>query len=161
LWPFNLFDEEIANTELFGAEPKLVMNNQNVYYRSSKPLILKAPSRILWYVSYNKNYPGSKGIRASSLVEEIAIAGPKELFRRYQHLGIYEWQNVYEIAQHDINKEIMAFRFTNTELFDKTINYCDLKNIIFNSEGKNISLQAPYEIKQESFYTLYKMGIEK
>ena len=59
-WAMHLFDVEIASQDLFGGEPKLILNAENVYYRSSFPKVLHSPGRVLWYVSSgNKRYQGS------------------------------------------------------------------------------------------------------
>ena len=156
----NLFDEHLASSDLFGAKPKLALNTENVYYRSSFPAKLCAPSRVLWYVSDDSDFPGSKKIRACSLISEVVIDKPKELFRKYQHLGVYEWKNVYEVAHGDIEKTLMAFRFQRTELFRRPIDLNLLREIMLESEKKNVNLQSPFEITSNSFNELYKIGTE-
>ena len=49
-WAMHLFDEDIAKQDLFGGEPSLILNAENIYYRASVPKVLTAPGRILWYV---------------------------------------------------------------------------------------------------------------
>ena len=118
-WAMHLFDYELGNQHLFGGDPHLVLNVENVYYRSSFPYILEAPARILWYISEGKaKYPGSKAIRACSYLDEILVDKPKILFSKFQHLGVYHWDDIYKVAKFDVNNEIMAFKFSKTELFE-------------------------------------------
>jgi GNAT superfamily N-acetyltransferase/predicted nucleic acid-binding protein len=46
VWAMHLFDPDIAKQDLFGAEPSLIFNVENVYYRASRPKVLSAPARI-------------------------------------------------------------------------------------------------------------------
>jgi hypothetical protein len=46
-WAQNLFDEGLANQELFGARPELVLKREQVYYRANQPCGLETPGRIL------------------------------------------------------------------------------------------------------------------
>ncbi len=112
IWALNLFDPFIASQDLFGGEPRLRLNIENVYYRSPRPQILNAPACILWYVSKGEgNYRGSMAIRACSYLDEVVIDKPKSIYKRYRRLGVYKWKDVYSIANKDIDKDIMAFRF--------------------------------------------------
>jgi GNAT superfamily N-acetyltransferase len=87
-WAKDLFDEELANQTLFGAKPELAFNREAVYYRSVKNSRgLKAPCRILWYVSgtqtegKGKGFSGVEAIRACSRLDEVIIGKPKELYQ--------------------------------------------------------------------------------
>jgi len=95
------------------------------------------------------------------LINEVVIDKPKELFKKYQHLGIYEWKNIYEVALGNIENTLMAFRFHRTELFTRPIDLDLLRKIILESEGKNVNLQCPFEITTKSFHKLYQIGIER
>ncbi|MFZ5633102.1 MAG: GNAT family N-acetyltransferase [Bacillota bacterium] len=159
-WALDLFDEEMAVQNLFGSKPELSLNCENVYYRARYPEVLSAPARILWYVSQDNRYYGSKCIRACSHLDEITIGKPKDLFRRYRRLGVYEWVNVVEVAKNNIDKEIMAVRFSNTELFHKPIPWKTLQRILLEEEGRNSQLQAPLRISGRTFLRLYSEGIQ-
>jgi len=120
-WAMSLFDSEIASQDLFGAvKPGLMFNTENVYYRSARPKVLSAPARILWYVKKG-DYHGVMSIRACSYLNEVVIDKPKTLYSRFQGLGVYEWKDVFELAGGNPDQKIMAFRFSNTELFDEPI----------------------------------------
>lgn len=159
-WAHNLFDVKLANQTLFGAtKPDLVINREAVYYKSKKgPKELKPGviGRILWYVSDDKDrgYTGVSAVRACSRLSDVAIGKPKELYRRFRNLGIYEWQNVYNVARGNPKQDIMAIAFSDTELFSQPIELKKIREII----GKKVTMQLPYYISPEIFAIIYQMG---
>ena len=160
IWAINLFDSKLGSQELFGGTPTLVLITENVYYRSSRQKILKAPGRILWYVSNSKKnyYTNIQSIRACSYINEVLIDKPKILFREFKQMGTYEWNHVYTTAENDINKDIMAFRFSHTEIFNTPISLNTLRNIWVEDEGKQFNPLAPMKISNERFLQLYSIG---
>lgn len=161
-WAKELFDEDLANQGLFGAKRDLALRKEQVYYRSKlNSGGLKAPARILWYVSQGKtNYVDVGAIRACSLVDEVIVEKPKIIFNLFKRLGIYEWKDVYETAKKDINNEIMAIKFSHTQLFSNPVKRERIEKI---TEENNHGLQlfSPYNITQEVFIEIYKEGIIK
>jgi hypothetical protein len=156
-WAMNLFDLDIANQTLFGADPFLMLNLENVYYRSSRT-DLNAPGRILWYVNKGKGYQGTMSIRACSYLEEVIVGSPKTLFSRFERLGIYAWKDVYDVAKRNVDQEIMAFRFSKTEVFKKPIHRSDLQAIWAETRGRNFNIQGPLSISNDLFMRIYKTG---
>lgn len=159
-WAMHLFDKHLASQDLFGAMFKLVINRENIYYRSKKPQVLKAPARILWYVSHDKNIKGSKQLRACSYLDQVFIEKPKELFKLFKNLGIYEWKDIYKIAKGNINNQIMAFKFCTTELFSNPLNWEELKNILFEEIDRKSPIQSPVEISNSCFFRIYNLGTQ-
>ncbi len=161
-WAHNLFDVRLANQTLFGArKPDLAINREAVYYKSNKgPKELKpgVSGRIIWYVSDDKDrgYTGVSAVRACSRLSDVAIGKPKELYRRFRNLGIYEWQNVYNVARCNPKQDIMAIAFSDTELFSQPIELKKIREII----GKKVTMQLPYYISPEIFAIIYQMGTE-
>ncbi len=160
-WAMHLFDVDIAAQDLFGSEASLILNAENVYYRSGFQRILSAPGRVLWYVSSgNKRYQGSMCIKACSYIDDVEIGKPKSLFSKYKKLGIYKWKDVYnDVAKHDLNTDIMAFRFSKTEIFKKPIHYSQLQKM-WKSEGQNFNPISPLLIDKTRFFSLYNLGME-
>ncbi|GAH36912.1 unnamed protein product, partial [marine sediment metagenome] len=111
VWATQLFEEKLLEQrlQLFKDKSELMLNRQNVYYRSAQPKRLKSPARIIWYISKTKNENGY--ISACSYIEKIEIDLPKKLFKKYQNLGIYEWKQIYKLAKEDMSHKIMAFVF--------------------------------------------------
>jgi hypothetical protein len=158
-WAEQLFDIGLARDSLFGADPRLAMNSENAYYRAAKPAILNAPARVLWYVSQDPAYPGAKAIRACSYLDEVLVAPPKDAYRRFQRLGVYRWTDVFGIAKNDLSKNVMAFRFTKTELFKRPVVWEMLQTELRRTGGKGSQLQSPLQIKESCFFELYKLGM--
>lgn len=159
-WAQHLFDEELASQTLFGAKTELALNCEGVYYRAKRPSgRLRNPGRILWYVSQDKNYLGSGGIRACSRLEGVCVDFPKVLFRKYRRLGIYGWQDVFELAKRNTKNQIMALRFGNTELFTASISWNKVQEIL-SDDGVKTQIQSPICIPKNSFHRLYISGAE-
>lgn len=158
-WGMHLFEESLASKDLWGGDPKLIFTSENVYYRSAKPRIITSPSRVMWYVSSDQpKFDKTMHISAMSYVEEVFVDKPKTLFSRFRRLGVYDWRNVYAVADNNIDKDIMAFRFSGTELFKTPISLEDLR-IFWNEEtGKKFSIQGPVKISNSLFFKLYKKG---
>jgi len=157
-WAKDLFDEEMAAQMLLGANPELVLNLENVYYRAKQPAVLVAPGRILWYVSQDQRYYGSKQLRACSQLDQVVTGQPLGLYRRFRRLGVYEWSDVLGTAENDENREIMAVRFSKTELFRKPIAWDMLQDILRRHTGHGSTIQAPLQISNAAFEELYCMG---
>ncbi len=161
-WAMHLFDMEIAKQDLFGSEPSLILNAENVYYRSSVPKVLSAPGRVLWYVSAgNKLYQGSMCVKACSYLDGVEIGTAKQLFSKYKKLGIYKWKDVYnEVANGDLNREIMAFKFSKTEIFPNPISLAELQGM-WKVDGKNFNnAVSPLKIGKERFIDIYTLGMK-
>jgi len=160
-WAMQLFDHDLAKQDLVGGrEDKLLLNFENAYYRSAHSKILTAPARILWYVSDSKTsvYQGVKSIRAASFLDEVVIDKPKNLYKKYRRLGIYEWKDVFSIAQNDLDKNIMGFKFRQTELFKNPIFLNTLQAIWQSEKNKNFTIQSPLKIDSTQFFRIYKLG---
>ena len=151
-WAKDLFDRELAEQVLWGAKEEIAFRRELVYYRSSKASGgLKAPGRILWYVSQDDGYHGVGAIRAISQIVEIIIDKPKNLYRRFRRLGVYTFKDVLKTASNDYEMEVMAIRFRHTELFKNPIEYKEVERII----DKKPQVWGPSKIDSEKFATIY------
>ncbi|WP_414586275.1 GNAT family N-acetyltransferase [Scytonema sp. PCC 10023] len=160
-WAKDLFDEELANQTLFGAKPELAFNREAVYYRSVQNSGgLKAPCRILWYVSgkqtegKGKGFSGVEAIRACSRLDEVIIGKPKELYQRFQRLGVYTLSDILKINT-DKDGNIMALRFSDIQLFISPVTLKKLQEI----SSLNLLLISPYKIPQNLFDKVYNLGV--
>ena len=157
-WAGHLFDANISGQTLFGAESDKLWNIENVYYRSTRPITEIAPARILWYVSNNKNSNRSKSIVATSYLDEVMTGKPKILYRNNRHYGIYEWQNIYELCEGNIDVDIRALKFSKTEVFDCPVRYNNIQQILKDSGRKGNSFASPVRVSKEIFNQIYKLG---
>lgn len=159
-WAKELFDENLANQTLFGAKLELALNRESVYYRTNQNSRgLKAPGRILWYVSSSSRYSGTGQIRACSRLDEVLVADPKSLYRRFKRLGVYDWKHVYEVAKKDISNSIMALRFSDTELFDSPVSRGRALSVLKDA-GIRTQFQSPVYISERIFEQLYTTGMQ-
>lgn len=156
-WAMQLFDEELANRSLFGVEASLALNVENAYYTSRCFNFFKPPARIIWYVSENKNNLGTKCLRACSVLTEVIIDKPKELFRKYQRYGVFEWTHVFELAKKDKEQNIMGFQFSNTEQFKYPVNWKKIQTVL-DEEGIKSTFQTITRISHSCFLKLYELG---
>lgn len=157
-WALQLFDADIGNQDLLGAS-ELVFNRELVYYRSKRPGVLKAPGRILWYVSSNSGYEGTGQIRACSYVDDVTIGKPKDLYKKYRRLGIYQWKNVIETAKDNLDQEIMAITFSDTHLLEHPLDWKVFQKVL-TSHSVKTNLQSPVKIGTDVFNELYLGSVE-
>lgn len=158
-WAGQLFDYFIASEDLFGADPNRLWNLENVYYRHTRPITEKYPARILWYVSGNKEpYTRTKSIVATSYLIDVVTGKPKELFRQYQHYGIYEWSHIYELCEKNIDNNIRALKFCHTEVFENPVNYETVKGIFKNNGQKENTFASPVVVSESIYFDIYKLG---
>ncbi len=158
-WAALLFEERMAQELLFGARPDLVFSPEFAYYRAAQPRGVRAPARVLWYVSQGQEavsgFSGRMMVRAYSRIDEVMVGKPKELFRRFKRLGIYEWDDVFETAKKDLNREIMAIRCVDTELLPHPIPWDELQKYFQAHLGAGNPLVSAVEIPESLFETLY------
>jgi len=154
VWALHLFDKNLAEQELWGADPAKHFNIENVYYRSPKPLNMAQGERILWYVSSSKNKRVSE-IRACSRLLEVETNTAKKLFKKYKRLGIYQWENLMEITNGNPHGKVMAMRFYQTEYFKNPIT---LEN--FSEYGINGQPFGPKLVGDENFFKIYIDGMK-
>ncbi len=154
-WACQLFDEQLAEETLFGAEKELMLNGENVYYRSARHSLERG--RILWYVTKDKRHQWTGGIRACSHIDEVVVGKPQELFRKFRRMGIYTWEDVFRTAQRNLDTTIMAIRFSNTESFVQPIPLAQLREI-YTEEGTTFQAQGIKHIPKDRFARLYRIG---
>ena len=160
-WAENLFDYKLAGESLFGAKPSAMLDFENVYYRSSRSMKTKLPARILWYVSDDKKYEESMQIRACSYLDDIIVDNPKILYRQFNRLGVYDWNNIYKLANNRIENKIMALKFSYSEIFENPIDWGKIQSILLSHNGKSNQIQSPVNIPHDVFIQIYKIGFNK
>lgn len=156
-WAKYLFDEHIASQDLFGSSD-LIFNAELVYYRSKRPGGLTAPARILWYVSHERSYPEASGIRAMSILEEVDVGTPKKLYSKNRRLGVYQWKDVIKAVKNDLQKELMALRFSNTLMVEKPLQWKTLEATL-HKFGIRTTLQSPLRIGENVFAAIVRKTI--
>ena len=126
------------------------------------PVSEKHPARILWYVSSEKKVTTGrdKGIVACSYLDEVTIASARSLFHRFKNFGIYEWKDVYELAEQNSDKVIKAIKFSDTEVFKNKIDLNKITQILNENGRKKNTFTSPLEVSKEIFNKIYEIGKE-
>lgn len=158
-WAKNLFDENLANESLFGCGD-LALNTEAVYYKtklSPKKMKPGYVGRILWYVSNDNDngYSNLSSIRACSHLIEVRVDKPENLYQSFKTLGVYNYEDVLKVAENNPDREIMALKFKNTELFDTPVSLHRLQKIL----TKNVTMQGSLEISGNNFMKIYQEGM--
>lgn len=159
-WAKDLFDENLANQTLFGADSLLALNCESVYYSAANPVRrLCGAGRILWYISQGKgrSFSGTKYLRACSRLDEVVVGRPKDLYHRFRRLGVYEWRHVYETADKNIDKKIMALKFSGTEMFTHPVSWRTMQDVLTRHDVRT-TLVSPTLIPPAAFANLYSLG---
>jgi predicted transcriptional regulator len=157
-WAKELFDENLARESLFGVNDRLLLNWENVYYRSSRnaPKEMARGGIILWYASTGTI--STQKIIGCSLIEEIVVDDVKPLYQRFKHLGIYSYNHLKNLTHNRSSDKLMAIRFSKTELFAKPIAFAEFKQILNDLENRRNNIQSPVIISTETFEYLYRKG---
>ncbi len=152
-YAMNLFDRRQSAEDMFGGNPDVLLLWRNVYYRSATYRnTLKAPGRILWYVSGSR-----RAIVAVSHLDKVEVDAPKELFRRFKKIGTLVWKDLYDMCGREILRELMAIQFSHTFLFDKPVALDDMRKV-FDEDEVGFSVQSPRRLPLSTFKKLFELG---
>jgi hypothetical protein len=66
---------------------------------------------------------------------------------------------VFEIAENDLNKEVMAFRFSRTELLGHPVAWDRLQEELRRGGGKGSQFQSPLQVTESCFMEMYRLGM--
>ena len=152
-YALSLIDRYQSSGDLFGGDPNVLLRWDNVYYRKATMReTIKAPAKLLWYVS------GSQGqIVAVSLLDEVAIATPEELLKRYKKFGVFGWADLYKMCKGDTSVKLMALKFSHTTPFRRRIHLKEIRKV-YDGMGKGLSLRSISRISPEAFEKLFGLG---
>lgn len=153
-YALSLIDRQLSSSDMFGGDPSVLLRWDNVYYRkaAASHKILKAPGRILWYVSRSQ-----KQIAAVSHLDEVVIDTAKELLRRYKKFGVLGWEELYRMCAGDTSVELMALRFSHTFVFRRRIPLNAVR-AVYQEDGSGLSLQLPTSMPASTFQKLFNLG---
>ncbi len=164
-WAKELFDFRLASEYLINSNQhaKLMLGLENAYYSGMARRSIKFPSRILWYVTQDESSPSiwSKAITACSYLDEVIVDYPKSLFKKFKRLGTFDWVDLMELSHNDLQKEITAFKFSFTELFEIPVSFKEVNNIWKEKVGCKFNPQSPVQAPLEVFKQIYRLGFKK
>lgn len=156
-WARELFDAELSSQDLFGAQEKIALQNQGVYYYSHRGTKLRFPARLLWYVSMDSKFSGAGAIRGCSSLMESYQDTAKAMSNKFGRLGVYEWRDIYETAGSNPYGKLSALYFDRTELFKTPIRWERVQEIISDVDV-NKSIVSAIEIPATIYFEIYKEG---
>ena len=153
-YALSLMDRQLSSVDMFGGDPSVLLRWENVYYRkaTTSQKILKAPGRILWYVSRPQ-----KQIAAVSHLDEVVVDTAKELLRRFKKFGVLGWEELYQMCDGDTSMELMALRFSHTFVFRRRIPL-DAVRAVYKEDASGFTVQGPTSIPASRFQKLFKLG---
>jgi hypothetical protein len=168
LWPAKLLDGALANyivsiqprwavdlfsltDTLLGRPSILGLSREHVYYRSpaQNPA---TPARLLWYASGSGSQRVGAVVATSQLVE-IVKASPRQLFRRFAHLGVYRLEDIESRARRGV---AAALRFVDTERFTRPVSLERLRALQVISP--TAPLLSPTKVSAAGFGAVYQEG---
>jgi predicted nucleic acid-binding protein/GNAT superfamily N-acetyltransferase len=159
-WAGQLFDRYISSSSFFGAVPEKIWNRENVYYRNVKPVTERAPARILWYASTEKGFYRQNAIVAVSYLDNVSVDLVKKQYSRFKKYGIYSWGNVYQLAKNNIDNQIKALNFSDTEVFQRTIQFPKITEVLLANNRKRNTFTSPLEVNNHIFNDVYKLVLK-
>ena len=152
-WAEHFFDVPVGGQLLMDLKEKLHLGIEGAYYCSAQNSHVVAPARVLWYVSKGPSGRGSMSVKACSHLVEKVVGKPKELYRRFRHLGVYAWKHVFETVGNNLDDELMSFRFAHTERFPRPVSLTELKELGVPQPVN------PRRISNEQFTAIYTLGM--
>lgn len=154
-WAAQLFGGDMAAGQLFGVDAERVLRLENAYYRSARPGILRAPGRVLWYVSAGRGYPNAMHLCAASSITEVVTGPATALYRRFRRYGVFSWNHARTAAKGLPHGKIMAFTFSHSHVLPKPLPLGKLQSMVRRRTGRGPVLQSPSEIDGELWCDLY------
>ena len=154
-YAMGLFDTKQATSDLFGAGQNTLLRWENVYYRSAThKSMIRAPGRIFWYASGPQS-----AIVAVSLLDEVVLGKPKELFRAFEKFGVLDWRAIFGMCKGDVSAELMALKFSHTFPFRTPIDLRRLREI-FAEMGVGLVVQSPAALPESLCRAVFEVGFE-
>ena len=154
-YAMSLVDRFQSAQDMFGGKASVLLRWDNVYYRSkSFQNMLRAPARILWYVS-GANH---QRVVAISHLDAVEIDTPRALYKEYAKLGILEWKELYELCDRNVDADIMVLKFSHTFTFQNSVPLNELRKIFLEEEGRNLSVQSPTRMTVSTFERVFQLG---
>ncbi|MBB5808826.1 GNAT superfamily N-acetyltransferase/predicted nucleic acid-binding protein [Saccharothrix ecbatanensis] len=170
-WPAKITDSALPHyavaiqprwsAELFG-EPQtltprsttLALGREHVYYRTGRPSTLKAPGRILWYLTKHP-MNGQGRFIGTSLLDAIETGSPEDLYAKLAHYGVFTLDDVRKVA--DRQQQAQALRLSYTEMFHRPVYWDEYMKLRTHPDNPK-RIQAPVRMPQATFAAIYAMG---
>jgi GNAT superfamily N-acetyltransferase len=164
-WSAYLFGRPETLTE---RPTQLALGREQVYYRSGKNSALRAPSRILWFLSQDKTAqrfrarhrgaPPASSFIGTSLLDAIQTDTPDALHAALGHYGVYTLDRIRAAA--DRRGLVQALRISDTELFPSPVTWRQYETLLTTLAGPKMIL-APVPMPTDTFAAIYALGTRR
>ncbi len=149
LFADRLFEYYDFQKELFENREKARLRPDNVYYRTASTHgNIHRGTHILFYVS-----DPEKMIVAVARVASEEKDSAKNIWEKYGALGVFEKEDVLNIASGSKKKEVQAIRFDYLESFPKPVSLSKLKKL-----QPSVNVQSPFPIPFDIYLTIRRLG---
>jgi GNAT superfamily N-acetyltransferase len=159
-WARELFDTELALEGLFPPNRQLILNHENVYYRSGRGVRPPAGARLIWYVTGQFGGRPVKSVRACSSCDDVVVDSATRVYKSYRRLGIFAWHNVLQAAQGELHRSIMAIRFVRTEEYQNPVPLSQARTVHTTLTGKALSVRSLMPIEEAVFAAIHNQGVQ-
>ena len=151
-WAQALFDHDPPQGLLLERDRRLGLARQHVYYKSSSAFI-RAPARLLWYVSTDDP---NAGVRACSWLDSVETDRPGTLYQRFGNHGVFSRRDIEDAAGKRGRATVLSF--SRTELFREhlTLQRCRELSADFKTSG---FLTTTRELDEHVFADFYSEGM--
>lgn len=156
-WAEHLFDTDLAEQGLLGADIRLRLSCEHVYYRSSRGPKICAPGRILWYVSGHGGHELRAGIRACSRLRDVQVGDPDDLYHRFRRFGVYARADVRRAVGKSPCGLVMAMQFDRTEVFPSPVPLQEIREAL----RSRTTIPGPICLTGPTFLRLYSSGARR
>ncbi|GAA1294127.1 GNAT family N-acetyltransferase [Saccharothrix xinjiangensis] len=171
-WPAKITDSSLPHfavaiqprwsAELFGEPPiltpratTLALGREHVYYRTGRPSTLKAPGRILWYMTQDPMIGEGRFI-GTSLLDAIETGAPDELYAKLAHYGVFALKDVRKVASPQHGAQ--ALRLSYTEMFAHHVPWNEYVRLREATGGPQ-KIQGPVGMPLDTFNAIYARGV--
>jgi hypothetical protein len=171
-WPAKITDSRLPHfavairpswsAELFGVPAtltpratELALGREHVYYRSGHNSALRAPSRILWYLSKDPSVGAARFI-GTSLLDSIETGTPEQLYQALNHFGVFSLRDIKGAAnKHGV---VQALRLSDTELFPTPVLRRTYDELLSAGIPGPTNILSPAKVQPVTFEAIYKLG---
>ncbi|GAB2842133.1 GNAT family N-acetyltransferase [Lentzea nigeriaca] len=150
-WSAELLGEPQILTE---RSTRLALGREHVYYRGNHPSVLKAPGRILWYLTQDPTTGPARFI-GTSLLDAIEFGPPEELHAQFAHYGVFSLADVRGAAGE--RGSVQGLRVSYTELFRRPVLWSEYLEILRSLDGPK-RIQGPVRVPASTFSAIYAAG---
>jgi hypothetical protein len=178
-WPAKITDSQLPHyavpiqprwsTTLFGyPEPllersaELALGREQVYYRSGRNSPLTTPSRIVWFMSQDKDQrpkragePPASSFIGTSLLDAIETDTPENLHSTLRHYGVFTLDQVR--GRKNAAGLAQALRVSDTELYPSPVSWKRYTELLKTLDGPK-RIQSPATMGSAMFAAIYELG---